>query len=333
LRATIAWACLAATALLAVLTILVQQKIKLYRHVAFDKPAEVLAERAREIEKHAGYPDAPADRAYSFATDTEVLDYVRDHDKSQSRWKNMDRGEEEFWYRESPQPLEVNRFFKNNMAVGTVTSGDPVMNVSGMTLVWLTTQGKLLEFHAIPPQVEDTPPAKPVSPDWAPLFADAGFDISKWTPTGPKWTPDTYCDTRAAWTGARPSHPAEPLRIEAAAYRGRPVFFQVIGPWTRPERMQPYQFSAGQNAANLFFLTLFLALIFGAGICVRYNLRRGRGDRRGAFRLAAAVFTASRAFSLAGLAGPAPRADMQHGLMIYRLPKTSGCFMPIRLAP
>ena len=34
-----------------------------------------------------------------------------------------------------------------------------------------------------------------------------------------------------------------------------------------------------------------------------------------------------------GTAGPAPRALMQHGLMMYRLPKTSACFMPMRLAP
>jgi hypothetical protein len=28
------------------------------------------------------------------------------------------------------------------------------------------------------------------------------------------------------------------MRIEAAAYRGKPVFFELIGPWPRPERMR-----------------------------------------------------------------------------------------------
>ena len=27
------------------------------------------------------------------------------------------------------------------------------------------------------------------------------------------------------------------VRVEAAAYRGRPVWFEVITPWTKPERM------------------------------------------------------------------------------------------------
>jgi hypothetical protein len=122
------------------------------------------------------------------------------------------------------------------------------------------------------------------------LFAAAGLDVAKWTPAEPRWTSNTYCDARAAWTGARPEHPDEPLRIEAAAYRGRPVSFAIIGPWTRAYRMRPYQASAGQRATNVLLILLFLALIAGAAICARHNLRQGRGDRRGAFRLAAAIF-------------------------------------------
>ena len=45
------------------------------------------------------------------------------------------------------------------------------------------------------------------------------------------------------------------------------------------------------------------------------------------------VFTASNAFSCAAFGVPAPRAARQHGLMMYELPKTSECFIPIRLAP
>src|SRR4051794_8255384 len=45
------------------------------------------------------------------------------------------------------------------------------------------------------------------------------------------------------------------------------------------------------------------------------------------------VLTAARAFSTSGFAGPAARADKQQGLMMYKLPNTSGCFIPMRLAP
>ena len=53
----------------------------------------------------------------------------------------------------------------------------------------------------------------------------------------------------------------------------------------------------------------------------------------GRFAMSAGVFAASTAFSRSAFAGPAGRAARQHGLMMYRLPNTSECFMPIRLAP
>src|SRR5436190_7474943 len=58
---------------------------------------------------------------------------------------------------------------------------------------------------------------------------------------------------------------------------------------------------------------------------------------KGSFAESAGVLTAASASSLAVLAAaaprPLPRADRQQGLMMYRLPKTSACFMPIRAAP
>src|SRR5690349_21193939 len=46
----------------------------------------------------------------------------------------------------------------------------------------------------------------------------------------------------------------------------------------------------------------------------------------------AGVFTASKALINSGFVG-AGRADRQHGLMMYRPPNTSACFIPIRVAP
>src|ERR1017187_6975940 len=46
-----------------------------------------------------------------------------------------------------------------------------------------------------------------------------------------------------------------------------------------------------------------------------------------------AVFTAASFFSSSKLGGPAGRAERQHGLIMYTLPKTSECFMPMRVAP
>ena len=55
---------------------------------------------------------------------------------------------------------------------------------------------------------------------------------------GPLWNPDIYCDERAAWQGAHPTDSNIALRVEAGAYRGKPTFFRVIGPWAKPARME-----------------------------------------------------------------------------------------------
>jgi len=290
LKPQAAWACLIATGILVACGIFINQKIKLFRFVPFEKPPEVLVERAREIEKRFGYTAAPADFSYGFATDGIFLQDIAARDQSKTRWNNLERGEVKFWYRGSPRPLEAVAFFGPDLAIGTVTWWDPPMNISGMTLVRLNPRGRLLEFQAVAPQVEQAAPAKPEAADWGALFDEAGFDQTKWTPTVPQWTPNTYCDTRAAWLGIRPERPNEPLRIEAAAYRGKPVYFNIVGFWSRPGRMQEYQGSAAQRASNVILFLIFLALMIGAAVCARYNLQHGRGDRRGAFRLAAFVF-------------------------------------------
>src|SRR5205814_816514 len=119
--------------------------------------------------------------------------------------------------------------------------------------VRLDTLGRLVELEVSPPQLEaarDTPAqSEPVTfydraiavPDWASLFKEAGLDISKFKPSEPRWTPPVYAETRAAWEGVFPMQPETPLRVEAAGYRGRPVYFQLVAPWDKPYRMQPYE--------------------------------------------------------------------------------------------
>ncbi len=82
------------------------------------------------------------------------------------------------------------------------------------------------------------------------------------------------------------------MRIEAAAYRGRPVYFELIGPWTRPERAQPYEPTAREQVFVVSFIALWILMLLVGAMLARRNLRLGRGDRRGAFRLAAFVFAA-----------------------------------------
>jgi len=86
--------------------------------------------------------------------------------------------------------------------------------------------------------------------------------------------------------------------VEAAAWRGKPVYFAMIGPWTHPARMQPEEPTAGKKAANVFGICFLILILAGAVCLARWNHVRGRGDRQGAFRLALFVFSAEIALWL-----------------------------------
>jgi serine/threonine-protein kinase len=291
LRPAVAWAVLAGVIVSVIVVILLSAQTKLYRRVPLEKPPEALAERARDILQSVGYSEQPADTAMGFYEGKEFLRYIAEHDKSKTRWDNLETGAFVFWYRGSPRPLAAGNMFSDAPISGSVWTFDPPLDVSGMTLVRLNPLGRLTQFVAVPPQVETSGDA--VSPpDWARLFSAAGLDPSKWPPAQPLWTPPVYSDGRAAWTGSLAERPNIPMRIEAAAYRGKPVYFELFGPWTRPERMQPYQPTTGERAFLVIFIVLLLSLLVVGAMLARRNLRLGRGDRRGASRLAAFVFTA-----------------------------------------
>jgi hypothetical protein len=301
LRPVVAWALLAGVAVAVTALILVGAQATLYRRVPLEEPPEALAERARDILRNAGYSEPPADTAMGFYEGKEFLRYVAEHDKSKTRWDNLETGAFVFWHRGSPRPLETRYTFRladsfpdfhgNAPMLGFVWTDDPPLDVSGMTLVRLNPLGRLTQFIAVPPQVEQAAGAAPV-PDWAPLFSAAGLDPSKWAPAQPTWAPPVYSDARAAWTGMLAERPTILMRIEAAAYRGKPVYFELIGPWTRPERMQPHQPTAGERVFLVILIVLLVSMLVIGAMLGRRNLRLGRGDRRGASRLAAFVFAA-----------------------------------------
>jgi Protein kinase domain len=294
LHPLLAWLVLAGVVASVTAVILLGAQTKLFRRVPLEKPPEALAERAREILQSAGYSEPPADTAMGFYEGDEFLGYIAAHDESKTRWDNLETGAFVFWYRGSPRPLAAHFsfFFTDAPMLGAIWTHDPPLQLSGMTLVRLNPLGRLTQFVAVPPQVEKPADAASSPPDWAPLFSAAGLDSAKWQAVRPSWTPPVYSDARAAWTGSLVARPEIPMRIEAAAYRGKPVFFELIGPWTRPERMQPYQEKAGARAFAVIFIVFLLAVLVGGAMLARQNLRLGRGDRRGAFRLAAFVFAA-----------------------------------------
>jgi hypothetical protein len=175
-----------------------------------------------------------------------------------------------------------------SLVKGQIEWSNPAIQASGMAGARYDLRGRLLSFYAIPPQLEtETGPAG--QPDWAPLFAEARLDPEHFHPVTPAWTPPFYSDARAAWEETDPARPESKLRVEAAAYRGRPTSFFLVYPWTRAERMEPYKFGRGGMVGQVLFVILVFTLLGAGGFLAWRNVALGRGDRRGAFRTAAFV--------------------------------------------
>jgi serine/threonine-protein kinase len=291
LRPPVALALLTAVVLAVVIAVMLSGRVSLHRFVPLKKSPDDLKARAAEIAKRAGYDSPPLDTSHGFNAEYEYFDYVWKQDTSRDRWEKLKTGQPAavtFWYRQSPRYLEAYDFWR-------ITDSDPPNHIPGMLLVKLDTTGRLTYFEAAPPQVDETNEANANSaansaPDWSQLFQEAGLDLANFRQTESRWTPPRHADARAGWEGTYPGRPELPLKIEAAAYRGKPVYFELIGSWQRPNRQTPLQASGAQKTFAALLLTFyFSALLLGALFAWR-NLQLGRGDRRGAFRLALFTF-------------------------------------------
>jgi serine/threonine-protein kinase len=258
-------------------------KTNILEQTPFDKSPAVLEQKARDLIQSFGYTETPVDRAYGLSYDTEFQQYGERLKDPAAYRALLAKGSPpviRFWYRQSPQYLIA----PADLHIVSLTDPPPIG--SGMVSVNLNPQGRLVEFTAVPPQVEK--PGQAVAPpDWPGFFTAAGLDMTGFTPVEPEWLPLVSFDTRAAWTGVCPNTDL-PLRIEAASWRGRPVNFQMIGPWTKPSRLQPI---FNLPVADRIIVSILLILTALAALLAWRHFRLDRGDAQGAFRLAVFVFS------------------------------------------
>ena len=280
----------------------------LIRNVPFDRSPEVLADRARGIAASLGYTAPPVDSVGGVIYRDDVLRYIRTTRGGGDRWdwlRHARTAAVAFYYRSSPRRLVPMR------AAPRPFINDPPLVISGMVSMLLDTEGRLVQLSAVPPQRETAPDDAAPPTDWNPLLAAAGLSAADLVEAVPEWTPPVFADDRVAWTGVFEELDALPVRIEAASYRGQPVYFNVVGPWTRPTRMEDVPQTALRRAAVVLTSVMIALVLAAAFVMARNNVRSGRGDREGGARLAGAVLV----ITLAGwLVGMHPPDDAQQGL-------------------
>jgi serine/threonine protein kinase len=248
---------------------------------------DVLTQKARDAIARLGYESRVRDAAVGFEWNDLLLQSVAKTDGPSTQWDKVFTQRPSpltFWYRQSAEPLVATTFHTDLLTPGIVDRADPPPISSDMIQVNVDHQGRLTFFEAIPPQRQSSP-VHATSVDWTPLFQLAGLDQAALQPVDPVWTFLAASDTRAAWTGKWPES-GRPLRVEAAAFGGRPVAFMTIGDWQKPWRMADTT-SSETTAYLVLLLGVTIVVLAGAAILARRNIREGKGDRRGAARLAA----------------------------------------------
>jgi eukaryotic-like serine/threonine-protein kinase len=266
--------------------------------IPLPKSTDSLRDRAKELLEQIGYREPPADAVDGWVFRRDFLVWDGDARTLTNVRTGLESGRSgmvNFWYRTSPAAIISS---PNSSLPSTA---DPPFIVSDMRLVFLDPHGRLVEFHSLPPQVEqnDTPGRRSAEreggPDWKPLFDAAGLVWTSFHSVEPQWLPRGQADARAAWEGPFPEFPGTTLRVEAASYKGRPIFFNVITPWTRPTRTVQGQIRLSRVTllVNALSDSIGIAVILIAVLLTRRHFRTGRGDRTGAFRTAAVVFVAS----------------------------------------
>jgi hypothetical protein len=257
--------------------------VELHSLVPFELSPDALAAKVREYAAAFGYTALPADKKYDLQWNWAIIVDAGKHVKNVAEARRWYQAESPLvlGYRESPQPLIA-------LPDGEVTEQRPAPTIPGMLEAWVTSQGELRFFRAVPPELDGSTPALPV--DRQLISRAIGFDISQWPETTPKFTPVYACDWQKAWKGQHPTLHTD-ITVQAAAWHGKITDLQVLSPWSLPWHEPESSSGDWKSSARTLVMKLIygLAFLFSAFMAAR-NLRAGRGDRRGAWRLSVAFF-------------------------------------------
>jgi hypothetical protein len=196
-----------------------------------------------------------------------------------------------FLYRSSPYPI-----IPRGVTTAVSRENPPTALPGMITTKWDCT-GRLLYLEALP--TDDYPTEGEVNSAelWPRLLAAAGLNASELQPAGTGWIQAPGWDARASWTGRFPDGRGTPIRVEAAAWRGRPVYFEVA-PMQQGGSGLPAVVIFDQMAGRTW--AAFLAVFTLSGVLAWRNVRLRRGDRRAALRVSILLFVAHSADGLQG---------------------------------
>jgi len=290
-----AMACFAGVIVLLAAISFATGKLGILSRAPVNTPPDGMAVHAQDILKQLGYLEKPVGTAYGFdCCDADYLRYVGQFDppRRDALLATHQPAVIRFWYRQHQSEFLADSFMVGSPMPplvplnGAITYNSPANTEPGMVRMALDATGRLIGLEARPSAEVHGTPASP--PDWTALFTVAGLDMARFTLAQTQQIPPMAFDTRMAWVGSYApggiaGERAEQVRVEAASWEGRLVYFHVSGDWQPAVSLPP---PSGYSIIFAFGISMLLA----GALLARRNVRLGRGDRAGAARLAGFVF-------------------------------------------
>lgn len=274
-------------AVIALLTIIVLMgaRTHIHRQIPLPLSPEQLALRAEQVLSIAGVDMNDRQRVYGWSYDEALLRSFQSKERPESEWNAMLRHAINgvsppmlFWHQTSRELGVRDELRPAPRLIPLSRPGD--------TWISLDPSGRLQELEIIP----NSNIAEAGEYDWHPLMAQTVARPEAMVPDSPRWRSPLFADRLFAWKSADATLP---LRIAAASAGGRPVWLTVLGPEEVPFHATETDSPISEQIFIWLLVSFYLIAIVTGSVLAWRNARSGRGDRRGAFRIAAIVFAAN----------------------------------------
>jgi hypothetical protein len=128
--------------------------------------------------------------------------------------------------------------------------------------------------------------------DWPDFVSAAGYDAARMTPVAPDSSEIVAADSVKAGVVPGPTASDPPITLHASWLNGRVERFWIDAPWGTSRNPYALQSSSKVDEIGRWLTLTFFTIIpiLAAVLFAIRNLRAGRGDRRGALKLALFTF-------------------------------------------
>jgi serine/threonine-protein kinase len=261
--------------------------------IAPEKGPDELGALAREMLRDLGH-ELPPVQASDFIQNTTYMRLLR-QDVSRG-WVNDGQAWPPpyfYWHRANPVSL-----ISDDIHAPATQLAEPLAAPPGSVVIVLGSGGRLVELEVVPEPGLEEPDTRTEGMDWSLVLEQAGLDRVDLEPTAPARAVPAYCDKVTAFHVERSEKAGGDFVFQSCAHRGRVVHAATVWEW---DPMGPL---GGARQKHFFqrsfgnpFKTILTAVHILSALLAWYNVRLGRGDRRGAILYGAVVFVAYLLFN------------------------------------